>query len=387
MRVLSLCLTAFVIGVFSLYRWRSGRSGRSRPRQEHLFGCDLLTLTVVERLPLRDRGLPILAFIVWVAVSGSVGIFLPANVKSDCFSDDSTVFSALIYTLIVPALLAAYVALLVAAQRFLDPEKSRDLGIVRSPHVHSRLWSSGYQLTLIVATLIIQYLAIGSVEAFSVANNPWVEKGSSGPGVLNWAGMIYYSLRGLDAYFGLGLLGSITSLWWVLTQRVKCERPEECFDRSFSLRGEVRGVGTALAFFTILAPLATMAQGIVLKLEIYDAAPARRPQTYMESTWLFWALSTLVATILAVACIHWLHKLRIQGLQRIETKEIESIERVLRVENQESKFWDARSKLREALDRADTSPWPRGAYVTALLGAVVQLLTLAATFVKVIPPR
>ena len=257
--------------------WRRRRARLAPPSHRDVFGD---ALTFLEQ-PSGHWVFP-----AWLVVSSFVGLVLPVTLGDclDWFQRPAGVVTSINYTVFVPALAAAYVFL---SSRFQSFCATNCLA-----YDSAGRWRTAIRAVMLFIPLAVIWFAVDAV-LVADSETPWTD----GRG-LTVSGVVYYVLRGINGYLAVGLWATSMAVYWVCG-RYGPRGEYQVFDDELRPTPEARHLVLALSLCLLFGPLVTVTHGVGTFLE-----PTRvGPRELLASTWLGWAIATLMATYFAAMAI------------------------------------------------------------------------------------
>lgn len=327
----------------------------------------------------------------WILLSFLGNVLFALTERKDFLSQPSQIAVAINYCLFVPALVAAYLYLLRSILYF--PRLDSKTLMQRA---HFRL------ITISSVSCVILYFAIESERCIPSINSPWVvgvgllsESCRDGYKDLSWPGVFYYWIRGLNTSMALGLIVAVGYLYVHRRQRFG---NRILVDNEFPGIGpteEIRKVGLSLVLIALFGSLVTFMHGLALFIE---ASRIRKDPShdgtqvvklFMESTWLFWLVLTLLTSIACLLIVLWLREqivsqLRIKQREYLDTSSVSLPEPLsentwehtkMRIDTIKAAV-ETKAKIGEMYSKAETWPLPPGAGAflgVALLGQIANV--------------
>jgi hypothetical protein len=283
------------------------------------------------------------------------------------------------------------------------------------------LW--GYHIFLIFCSIYILSSAIYSEEIMPSPASPWVStkteiswsKQETTPSAsdllllkdeskisktLNYAGALYYTVRGLNAYLGLGLVFSAVMIWWIIIKHIPLIDPKALLTQDHHIKSSIKRLGLALTLCSVLSTVAITMHGITLVLHA-QSTPSQWRILFAESTWFIWVIFTIIGTAFAAKTILWFHDHLVTAIENVERDALEKISiglaqamakisnytepaNILEVINISDKYWEARERIIGAMNNIPTWPLPAGAGMTFALSLVLQVIDIIAAVATLI---
>jgi hypothetical protein len=410
--LLSLAITAAAVLAVAGVRWY--RLDRKRTPRAEVPGVDVVCKTFIALNRRPDKALT--AAIAWMALSLAIGLGGPLIFGRAAYVLDPTqAFAAINYLLLVPCLAGAYVELTKSIGHFpaVAMAKSRPIGARRRTLRPDLPWLSpgqiAWQALLLLLALVIQYFGIYSEIDRPSPCSPWVEPATfqhvarhcslATASDLSWDGVVYYALRGLDGYLGLGLASVIVGTW--LKRRQLFGR-HTLVDFAFPGLGptaSVTNVGGSLLLCILFGSMIMASQGLSLWAHAVrlDSSTAR-VALFTESTWPVWAMITIVVSVMAAALVMWLRERITEQTRHLEDavmsqyavsggfldhQPADLIEAKLHADFIQQAL-AIRVKVAEVFDKASTWPLPVGAAPAVAISVTGQLVNLGVGFYTVL---
>lgn len=398
--VSSLLLTAAVLAVSAIVFLYNAK--KNVLPAANVGGADLFTMMFVEN---RSRWSdPVVAGAGWLCISMVVGFGLPVLSGNGPFVlAPSQLVATINYCLVVPLLVGSYVFLLRSLGHF---------GAKRVRHgetpLRSKAWFWIFQCTLGSLTLLIQWLAIRSEIDIPSLCSPWInlspnfktgcDPNSVDASTLSLAGVVYYSLRGLDTFMALGLTAMIGTTWFDLHKHFG---HASLVDFGFPGLGPsmaITNVGTGLVACLFFGSFVTALHGLALfsharslsTLKI--GSEADQVALFTESTWAIWAVLLIVTSGFIAAILIWLRERIAQRLLTLHEEELEALTKFnatlrpkpIRLSHAKDfgevaeRYLTVRALLSVEFSKAHKWPLPAGALVAIGASFVTQIANVSA---------
>ena len=274
----------------------------------------------IANLLLKLPDAPVSALLLWFTVSFFAGIWLPYYHDPSFSKWLGTRYGSLTsanYTILVPALVAAYVELLRQTREIVSKDNLSDLGIKISGWlVRPRTWKCLKVMLLLAIVLITKYAVANRIQ--ETVSSPWtVDQERLSP-----AGVLYYLLRGVNGYLALGLFLSTIAIYSVFEFGVKKKDKSrmKLLHEGHQPKQLIRNLTATLAWCLFLSPVVVVLHGLALYWEMPKSeVDADRLGALAGSTWWLWAVMNVVSTCLLVVVIVRLHRCCGHELRRVES--------------------------------------------------------------------
>jgi hypothetical protein len=210
---------------------------------------------------------------------------------------------------------------------------------------------------------------------------PWAKDGD-----LSWIGMVYYALRGIEAYLVLGLLVTVIGVGSIMFILTETAEPAAAFTRELRVAPGLRRLGTALLWGAVVGSSAPAIHGIALVLGV-EGSGSSAAEELLRAGWPVWMFLAILAFVVALSGIYWLHRHLQLGLERIESDMLASLE-PLQAQGNTSKafqeYWQARAEMRTTLDRVSTWPVSPRAALAVGASAAIQIANVGLGAAKIL---
>jgi hypothetical protein len=350
----------------------------------------------------NSRNAEIFWFMIWFLVSAILGVMVPFvsnNGDLAWYNHPNHKVGVLItfnYTFIVPMLVGAYVGLLRETNEFFDEDNLRELGIwyvyERSNNRWLRLdiWNIMSKLTLFIFMGLITYAAVKAIigtEANDYLKSPWAENSD-----LTISGVLYYALRGVNAYMALGLIYFSVGVFVTFTFFLKSTNNEALLDKRGRVKPNVHRLTLSLAACALLGPLVTVLHGIALLMEerVISGGKSLSLSLLIESTWLYWVVLAFLATCFLLLGIIWFHRHVSDATASVRDKMEDEIEELYEssrktLEDYQVKL-NALEKINQRINVQNISPIPKSAVLFVAGSFVIQAINILAAIKAVVFP-
>ena len=125
------------------------------------------------------------------------------------------------------------------------------------------------------------------------------------------SGWFYYMVRGINAYLAVGLFATSAAVYWFCGQ-FGPQGGYRVFDAHLRPRREAKYLVYALSLCLLFGPVVTAMHGVGMFLEPTGVQPTE----LLASTWLWWAVATLLSTYFAAMTIF---ALRERGTDEVDS--------------------------------------------------------------------
>lgn len=400
----SLSLTALILAAVLLFLVRYRR--KISVPCANVWGADPIGMAFAEyRIPLSG---PLVACVTWLLISTATSLIPMLDGKGTYLLHPVQTLVTLNYCLAVPILVGVYVYMVRAFGHF-EANKIKAGGALLLNK--KSFWL--FQLGLIGAALAIQGVAIDSEIDYPSPCSPWVTRdgiwdsapgersqtctasgavanpvpnGDRAKGDLNTPGIVYYALRGLNTTLALGLLCTIFAHWLVLRTRFHEQKLTDHRYPGLGPSEHVQRVGAALLGAVVIGSVIATVYGMSLAAHASRLTENERMQLFTHSTWAFWAIATLIISIVAGGSIVWLRAAIVRHLRNREEEELRplrNLEKLLLPAQADAGNARARveaidllNKVRSAISAkycaAQAWPLPRGAIAALGFATIAQ---------------
>ena len=235
----------------------------------------------------------------WLVVSSLAGLVVPValGARGEWFQTPAGVVTSINYTILVPALAASYVSLVRRFQVFCNENAiSYDV---------SQPWRTLLRGALFLVPLVVIVAAVDSV-LDDGHPTPWVSCEQ-----LTVSGVLYYLLRGVNTYLAVGLFAT-SMVVFSRCGRLGPQGKLRVFGEALRPTREARNLVFALSLCLLFGPLVTAMHGVATFLEPTKVTA----KELLASTWLWWAVATLLSTYFAAMAIL---ALRGRALDEVDT--------------------------------------------------------------------
>lgn len=403
--LISLLLPPVIIILLEIYR----KSKKADPSVylDAVPTSDLFVRFVLECVPLKKFHIAPIFF--WFIISLSMGVIIPLfsgiipnlpNTSGYFFTKGGFILT-FNYTFIVPILFSAHFYLYSAACKFLDNKTLSDIGFIthnkktipkqertQKSRLHKKIliiiknpWN-WYHISLILAASAIQFFVINSKINQPIPLNPYIDFNTRD---LNWIGVLYYCLRGLNAYMALGILLNAIYICLVLPNRLRTKNPNLLFDNMLRIKKVVVNLGTALSKAMLMSFIVIAIHSIAAFNSVNNPL-----EQLFNSTCVFWSILFFIGTLICLKGLFWLHKILVDGIEAIEYQKLRKLSGNNDIEptwelcpNIESrielfsKYWKARNSLRQRLEQVNTWPLPKRGKFLITTATIFQALYTA----------
>lgn len=324
----------------------------------NVWGADPIGMAFAEyRIPLSG---PLVACVTWLVISTAISLSPMLTGRGTYLLHPVQALVTLNYCLAVPILVGVYVYMVRAFGHFEANRIKAGCGLLLNK---KSFWL--FQLGLIGAALSIQCVAIDSEIDYPSPCSPWVTPAGiwapapdepwlageadrvgqradqagqrctvtgadARPGPhgkragrdLNTTGIVYYALRGLNTTLALGLLCTIFAHWLVLRTRFHEQKLTDHRYPGLGPSEHVQRVGAALLGAVVVGSVIATVYGMSLAAHARRMTETERLQLFTNSTWAFWAIATLIISIVAGGSIVWLRAAIVRHLRHREEEEL-----------------------------------------------------------------
>lgn len=349
-------------------------------------GLDPFSHVLLALLRESDAGAAWRIGLLWFFVSIVTNLVIPVIESGTEFLWKlDQLIQAINYSVAVPSLFGVYIYLVKALERFLSLDNLTRLGLTFRETGLSKarvtiIWFIVIALVAIAIDVVITYHALQGT-----GYEPWVANGR-----FTIAGVFYYSMRGINAFIVLGLLGTVLAACGILCLGLRAvdsldpQKPVilHIVDLGFKVDGAILKIGSSVVFAYILA-------GVVIFLEVssevtYAGLTVLNATTakamfiaYLQSvghevSWLIfvWIGLYLVGLFFVSMILGKLKSWITLNLEQIRAEAISRFESQPRGDLLlHPDYWNVLANLRENIDRAQV--WPVPTYLRNLAGASV----------------
>ncbi|HMD80348.1 MAG TPA: hypothetical protein VKE92_03510, partial [Anaerolineales bacterium] len=195
----------------------------------------------------------------WLGISLITNILVPYMESGVSFLTRPHEFiQAINYTIVVPILYGLYAYFVTALSEILKPSKVKQLGLhyVENPRLTLRSDLSIQAVAMILLSVAATFIG-WSITCHILGRNQGLEL------IQTWvqghrltiAGILYYSMRGINAFIVLGLATSITSGAWILYRHLACGPQPRLIALDFSVDKNVLPIGRCLIWIAVAGAL------------------------------------------------------------------------------------------------------------------------------------